>query len=935
MKFPRIQCLILCLFAILILTSCSDDNTTKPKQVSQPTFSHEAGTYNEIIELEIETSTPDAEIRYTIDGSDPTEISSLYSIPLRIRETTLIKAKAYRDNYRPSLISQVNYVINLPFAPIPTFSPSGGTYNQAQEVTINCELEDAEIRYSIDGTIPSQTSFLYTHPIIISEKTVLKARVFNENYQASPIVETLYEFETLFVANPTFNPPAGTYIEAQNVSITCQTQGAEIRYSLDGSNPTETSLLYTNPISISEDTTLKARAFKENFQASQVVEAVYEFETLMVANPTFNPPAGTYTEAQNVSITCQTQGAEIRYSLDGSNPTETSLLYTNPISISEDTTLKARAFKENYQASQVVEAVYEFETLVVANPTFNPPAGTYTEAQNVSITCQTQGAEIRYSLDGSNPTETSLLYINPISISEDTTLKARAFKENYQASQVVEAVYEFETLVVANPTFNPPAGTYTEAQNVSITCQTQGAEIRYSLDGSNPTETSLLYTNPISISEDTTLKARAFKENFQASQVVVAVYEFETLVVANPTFNPPAGLYTEAQNVSITCQTQGAEIRYSLDGSNPTETSLLYTNPISISEDTTLKARAFKENFQASQVVEAVYEFETLVVANPTFNPPAGTYTEAQNVSILCQTQGAEIRYSLDESEPTESSLLYTGPINISEDATLKARAYKEGYLPSQVMTSYYNIDNGQSGLMIYVPGGTFTMGRTTGTGSTDELPTHEVTLNSFYISKFEVTQAEYEAIIGSNPSSNYGIGDHYPVNNVSWYSALTYCNELSIAEGLTPCYDLETYTCDFTANGYRLPTEAEWEYAARGGANDSGYIYSGSNDLNSVGWNMDNSGNTSHPVGGKAPNILGIYDMTGNVWEICYDRYAAYDSEPQVNPTGPSTGNTNVYRGGSWYNGSYHCRIFKRNSSSLSLASLNVGFRLVRSSIE
>ncbi len=935
MKISRSLSIIICLIVFLVLTNCSDDNTTKPKQVSQPTFSHEAGSYSEVIEIDIETSTPDAVIRYSTDGSDPTENSSLYSIPLRIRETTLIKAKAYRNNYRPSLTSQVNYVINLPLAPVPTFSPSGGTYNQAQEVTINCELEDAEIRYSIDGTIPSQTSLLYTQPIIISENTTLKARAFNENYQASPIVETLYEFETLVVANPAFNPPAGTYNQAQEVTITCQTQGAEIRYSLDGSNPTETSLLYANPISISEDTTLKARAFKENYQASQVIEAVYEFETLVVANPAFNPPAGTYSQAQEVTITCQTQGAEIRYSLDGSNPTETSLLYANPISISEDTTLKARAFKDNYQASQVIEAVYEFETLVVANPAFNPPAGTYNQPQEVTITCQTQGAEIRYSLDGSNPTETSLLYTDPISINEDTTLKARAFKENYQASQVIEAVYEFETLVVANPAFNPPAGIYTEAQNVSITCQTQGAEIRYSLDGSNPTETSLLYTDPISINEDTTLKARAFKENYQASQVIEAVYEFETLVVANPVFNPPAGTYSQAQDVTITCQTQGAEIRYSLDGSNPTETSLLYTNPISISEDTTLKARAFKENYQASQVVEAVYEFETLVVANPTFNPPSGIYTEAQNVFIICQTQGAEIRYSLDESEPTESSLLYTGPINISEDATLKARAYKEGYLPSQVMTSYYNIDNGQSGLMIYVPGGTFTMGRTTGTGSTDELPTHEVTLNSFYISKFEVTQAEYEAIIGSNPSSNYGIGDDYPVNNVSWYSALTYCNELSIAEGLTPCYDLETYTCDFTANGYRLPTEAEWEYAARGGANDSGYIYSGSNDLNSVGWNMDNSGNTSHPVGGKAPNILGIYDMSGNVWEICYDRYAAYDSEPQVNPTGPSTGNTNVYRGGSWFNGSYHCRIFKRNSSSLSLASLNVGFRLVRSSIE
>ncbi len=177
----------------------------------------------------------------------------------------------------------------------------------------------------------------------------------------------------------------------------------------------------------------------------------------------------------------------------------------------------------------------------------------------------------------------------------------------------------------------------------------------------------------------------------------------------------------------------------------------------------------------------------------------------------------------MDESVPTESSLLYSTPLSISENTTLKAIAYKDGYQPSEVFTAYYDFDNGQGEIMVFIPGSTFTMGRTTGDGSSNELPLHQVTLDSFLISKFEVTQAEYEAVMGANPSSNHGIGDIYPVNNVSWFSALEYCNTLSIMEGLTPCYNLEDWSCNFDANGYRLPTEAEWEYAARGGANNSG----------------------------------------------------------------------------------------------------------------
>ncbi|MBI9032237.1 SUMF1/EgtB/PvdO family nonheme iron enzyme [bacterium] len=232
----------------------------------------------------------------------------------------------------------------------------------------------------------------------------------------------------------------------------------------------------------------------------------------------------------------------------------------------------------------------------------------------------------------------------------------------------------------------------------------------------------------------------------------------------------------------------------------------------------------------------------------------------------------------------------------------------------------------------VLVPAGTFIMGDTRGLGSSNELPTHQVTLSSFLIGKYEVTQGIYQGVTGTNPASNYGKGSNYPVCYVTWYDAVQYCNARSIEEGLTPCYNTTNWSCDFSANGYRLPTEAEWEFAARGGTSNPDYLYSGSDDLNSVAWYNSNSGSTTHNVGTKTPNSLGIYDMSGNVWEWCNDWYGDYSSSAQSDPVGPESGTGRVYRGGSWINITSFCRVAIRNSSSPTSSGYNIGFRLARS---
>ncbi len=248
----------------------------------------------------------------------------------------------------------------------------------------------------------------------------------------------------------------------------------------------------------------------------------------------------------------------------------------------------------------------------------------------------------------------------------------------------------------------------------------------------------------------------------------------------------------------------------------------------------------------------------------------------------------------------------------------------------------------------VFVQGGTFPMGSSS--GQSDEKPVHNVTVSSFYIGKTEVTQAQWTAVMGNNPSDFKG--DKRPVECVSWYDAIVFCNKLSMMDGRTPAYSVNgktdpdtwgyipckgnsisgTITMNTNANGYRLPTEAEWEFAAWGGKKRKGYKYSGSDNLSTVAWYCDNSGDQTHDVAKKAPNELGLYDMSGNIWEWCWDWYGSYGSNAQTNPFGPSSGDCRVLRGGSWNYYSDVCRVAYRSYDDPGLRDCFMGFRLVRS---
>ncbi len=222
---------------------------------------------------------------------------------------------------------------------------------------------------------------------------------------------------------------------------------------------------------------------------------------------------------------------------------------------------------------------------------------------------------------------------------------------------------------------------------------------------------------------------------------------------------------------------------------------------------------------------------------------------------------------------------------------------------------------NGISFKMIKVEGGTFTMGATAEQGEDADIyakPAHQVTLSSYWIGEAEVTQALWEAVMGGNPS-NFTVDNTQPVEQVSWNTCQEFISRLN----------------ELTGRNFRLPTEAEWEYAARGGNQSQGYKYAGSNTLDHVAWYYDNSDNTTHPVKQKAANELGLYDMSGNVWEWCSDWFGDYTASAQTNPQGATSGDTKVLRGGSWYHIEENARVSYRLNDFPDNSHYSYGLRL------
>jgi formylglycine-generating enzyme required for sulfatase activity len=320
-------------------------------------------------------------------------------------------------------------------------------------------------------------------------------------------------------------------------------------------------------------------------------------------------------------------------------------------------------------------------------------------------------------------------------------------------------------------------------------------------------------------------------------------------------------------------------------------------------------------------------DYQTSVTLNEgRMTEVGGALSNLANVTLTTNAQGAQ----LFVDGQSKGLLTHVSQLGYGRhDILLKADGYND-YTNSIEVTQSQRTFNfamvakegekqtftvkGVTFTMIPVKGGTFSMGATAeqSSPSDDEKPVHQVTLSNYYIGETEVTQALWTAVMGKNPSNFKG--DNRPVEKVSWKDCQTFISKLNA----------------LTGKNFRLPTEAEWEYAARGGSKSQGYQYSGSNNLSAVAWYTDNSGSQTHDVKTKSPNELGIYDMSGNVWEWCQDWYGSYSSNSVTNPTGAASGSYRVIRGGGWGSGAWYCRSAFRHYGTPAGRYNNLGLRLV-----
>jgi surface protein len=489
-----------------------------PVSTTDVIFTPSGGTFYAALSVILTSTTPNATIYYTIDGTVPTFSNTLYTTPINVTETTNIKAIAYRDFWEPSEVGSEQYDLTVV---TPTILPASGTYTETQSVTITTTTSGASLYYTTDGSTPTSGSgTLYSGAFDITDDATVKAIGYRSGWTASSVATNVYVI-TGQVEAPVFDPVGDTIYETTAVTITCATPGASIYITTNGSTPTSASTLYSTAVDVTTTTTLKAIGLLTDWADSDVTSDDYEFK---VYTPIASPSGSTYFAPQFVTLTCATDGADIYYTTNGSTPTSGSTLYTTPVVMSTSGTLKAIGYLSGATPSEVSSDIYTISGDIAA-PVFDPVEDYYTSTQNITITVATpSGVSIYYTTDGSTPDETDTLYTTPVSISETTTLKARAYKLYWNTSDVTSGLYTI-TGQVDTPIISPSAGDYYDAQNVtmSVTAPT-GASIYYTTDGSTPTSADTLYTTSFPVSATTTVKAIGIKQYWDDSEVASSIF---------------------------------------------------------------------------------------------------------------------------------------------------------------------------------------------------------------------------------------------------------------------------------------------------------------------------------------------------------------------------------------------------------------------------
>ena len=598
----------------------------------------------ENLKVTMSTETEGATIRYTIDGSAPTEQSAIYKQPLTLPDSTIVKAFAMKKNLTNSPVT--TYMVDL--KPVtcatPTFRMSG------KQLIIETTTAEAQIYYTTDGTEPTINSQMYdsSKPIVPTENCTVKAIAVKEDFINSEI--GTFKVDWFAVSDVVIK------LENLKVVMSTETEGATIRYTIDGSAPTEQSTIYKQPLTLPDSTIVKAFAMKDNLTNSPVTTFMVDLKPVTCATPTFR------MAGKQLIIETTTADAQIYYTTNDTEPTVNSQVYdsSKPIVPTENCTVKAIAVKEGFINSEI--GTFTVDWLTVADVVVK------LENLKVVMSTETEGATIRYTIDGSAPTEQSTIYKQPLTLPDSTIVKAFAMKDNLTNSPVTTFMVDLKPVTCATPTFRM-AG-----KQLIIETTTADAQIYYTTNDTEPTVNSQMYdtTTPIVPTENCTVRAIAVKEGFINSEIGTFTVDWLTVSdVIIELVNLQVDMHTE---------TEGAVIRYTVDGYDPTEKSTIFRNPLSLADSTIVKAFAMKDNLNNSPVTTFMVDLKAVTCADPTFR------VSGKQLVIETSTIGAVIYYTLDETEPTkEQGIKYEGPLTLTKNCIVKAVVTRDGYRNSNV----------------------------------------------------------------------------------------------------------------------------------------------------------------------------------------------------------------------------------------------------------
>jgi peptidoglycan/xylan/chitin deacetylase (PgdA/CDA1 family)/N-acetyl-beta-hexosaminidase len=603
----------------------------------------------------------------------------------------------------------------------------------------------AAIHYTTDGSEPTVNSPTYTGPFTVSATTTVKYRAWDK---ASNIETTKSQPVRIDAVAPTSSIAcngsscsSNAYTDAVTVTLSAtdaESGVATIRYTTDGSDPTASSTPYSGPISVSETTTIKFRAWDNagnvettKSQLVQVVQTPADTEppTSSIACNGGACLSGWYGDAVTVSLAATDADsgvAAIRYTTDGSDPTVASPAYTAPFTVSATTTVKYRAWDNagNIEAtnSQLIQVDTDTPTSAIACDGATCSSGWYAPGVSVSLSATDTGsgvAAIRYTTDGSDPTTASPTYTAPFTISATTTVKYRAWDDagNVETtkSKVIQIDATAPTSAIACNGSACSSSTYSAAVTVTLSAtdaESGVAVIRYTLDGSNPTTSSTAYSDPITVSETTTVKYRAWDNagNVEATksqlvQVVQTVPDTEAPISSIACNLSPcsSGWYGGAVSVTLSAADGGsgvAAIRYTTDGSDPTPASPLYTAPFTVSTTTTVKFRAWDNAGNVEATNSQVIRIDTTAPVSSIRCNGSSCSTGWYNASVAvalsatdAQSGVAFIRYTTNGSNPTTASPAYVGPFTVAVTTTVKYRAWDNAGNVEATKSQFIRID--------------------------------------------------------------------------------------------------------------------------------------------------------------------------------------------------------------------------------------------------